>query len=328
MNLFEELEGLRGENLTSKVLEIFVHRSPVLKAALVDLLNAKSTIGPLISRQHFSCYSEFGTEDAEHGRGRLDLVIEVDNAVIGIENKLFASFQENQPGKYQATLAQLAESLSRIRKREILSLLIVIAPERRTDEIVKKIGNVVNANFISWEAVIGAFDRVRDDIDPQFNSLLQEFKYYLKKRITFLPDFSKWLSHLQEPFRPNGSPHQLEFLREILNILPIEGYRISPGDDWVGFYLNSDDRNRRNAWLGFVPNARIGITPENRSSLIVATVFDCRPDGAYFIPQDFKHPIWFQQKGKRYHWIIKLDNSWNSPDAWLERLRVFYANDD
>ncbi|MCB1323394.1 MAG: PD-(D/E)XK nuclease family protein, partial [Leptospiraceae bacterium] len=275
-----------------------------------------------------SCYSEFDTEDVELGSGRLDLVIEVDNAVIGIENKLFAAFQDNQPEKYQATLTQLAEDLSRIRKREIRPLLIVIAPERRTDEIVKKIGDVANANFLSWEAVVEAFNSVRDDIDPQFNFLLQEFKHYLRKRITFLPDFSKWLPHLQEQFQPNGSPHQLEFLREILKILPIEGYRISTGDDWVGFYLNSDDRNRRNAWLGFVPNERIGITPVNRSSLIVATVFDCRPDRAYFIPQDFKRPIWFPQKGKRYYWIIKLDNSWNSPDAWLKRLKVFYENDD
>jgi len=40
----------------------------------------------------------------QFGAGRLDILIQLDDVVVGIENKFLAGFQENQPHKYVESL--------------------------------------------------------------------------------------------------------------------------------------------------------------------------------------------------------------------------------
>ncbi|MBM3334082.1 PD-(D/E)XK nuclease family protein, partial [Candidatus Sumerlaeota bacterium] len=101
MNLLEELDGLQGENLASAALRFLVLQSNPCKNALLETLNKVSPIGPLTSTSHFSCYREYATSSEESGAGRLDLVLELDQAVVGIEAKLLAEFQPEQPTKYK-----------------------------------------------------------------------------------------------------------------------------------------------------------------------------------------------------------------------------------
>jgi hypothetical protein len=91
MNLFKEIEGLSGEPMVSALLRLVILRSQEIRDEIVRLISAKSPIGPVTSSSHFSCYAEYPTFDQVAGQGRIDIVLELDDAVIGIENKLFSS---------------------------------------------------------------------------------------------------------------------------------------------------------------------------------------------------------------------------------------------
>jgi hypothetical protein len=135
MNLFTELEGLSGEGLATAGLRLLLLRSPACKEAFVRELDALSPFGPLLSNSHFSCYTEHPTHDESEGSGRLDLCIELDDVVVGIEVKLSAVFQPSQPAKYEAELKRMVGVLTELRRQEVRHFLVVLAPERRRSEI-------------------------------------------------------------------------------------------------------------------------------------------------------------------------------------------------
>ena len=60
------------------------------------MISAGSKQGPLSSESRFPCKREIGTRDEDDRQGRVDLVIETDDAVIGLGNELYTGFREGQ----------------------------------------------------------------------------------------------------------------------------------------------------------------------------------------------------------------------------------------
>src|SRR5712692_6695611 len=55
MNLFSEIEGLRGENLTTAILRVLLLRSQDLRERFIRLVSDNCRLGPLTLGEHFSC---------------------------------------------------------------------------------------------------------------------------------------------------------------------------------------------------------------------------------------------------------------------------------
>ena len=92
MNFFSQIEGLVGENFSSAILRYLLERSPEIRDAFLAMISDVSPFGTIESRERFGSRREVTLKDSDNVGGRIDLFIETDNAVIGIENKFLAAF--------------------------------------------------------------------------------------------------------------------------------------------------------------------------------------------------------------------------------------------
>lgn len=137
------MKGLEGEELTSAVLRMLLLRSHEFREQFVELMSKKSSLGPLSFASHFSCYCEDWTEDEQGKLGRLDIVVEMDDAIVGIENKLSAQFQTDQPQKYLRKLRENAARLGELRSSgdpsKFRYFLAILAPEDRKNAVSQRV---------------------------------------------------------------------------------------------------------------------------------------------------------------------------------------------
>ena len=73
--------------------------------------------------------------------GRIDLLFAMDNAVVGIENKFYADFQNNQPMKYAHHIENNITSAHKqiIGKSSVNWMIMVLCPNSRKSEATKKL---------------------------------------------------------------------------------------------------------------------------------------------------------------------------------------------
>lgn len=313
MNLFQDLEGLSGEVLGSAALRHLILRSLPLRDETLKALSSKSPIGPLVSHSHFSCYLEHPTEDEDGNAGRLDLVLELDGAVVGIESKFFAAFTEGQPGKYLSSLARLARTLSEVRRREVRHALFVLAPASRKSEIESHVRDLEGTRFVSWEEILGTLTAAATQADEVTRTLALEFAYFIRQRVAFMPNLEQLLPHLKAKFEPKGSEYHVEFLQALAAAFPGDPPRMNRGHDWCGYYLHKDPADDQ-VWLGFQPATRETKGRPETSSMILAADKDLPMDPRIFAPVSMSKPIEFRRLSGKYthaknHWRMNLDLS-------------------
>jgi len=321
MNLLEELDGLRGENLASAVLRFLVLQSSPCKNALLQTLNAVSPIGPLTSTSHFSCYRERATSSEESGPGRIDLVLELDQAVIGIEAKLLAEFQPDQPTKYRKDIERLCKGLADIRRHKMQWLLVVLGPRSRSEEIRREIAGRDHEVFLSWEDVLDAIEKRKDDLDRHAEVVFKDLKEFVEERATFLPKFRDWLPHLRNQWEVGGTPLQRWFVQRIRSILPNAG-RLGAGETWVGYYFKPDPDDPIGGWIGFFSGART-VHP-TRGAVLVISIDRKPPESEFVRPIELNPPCTIDRVNVP-SWEIKFDEEWSSREVWKKRLQVFLS---
>ena len=321
MNLFTETEGLSGEELATALLRYLILRSPELRDQVIQSISSRSQYGPLISQSHFSCYTEYATEDPEHGSGRIDLVIEVDDAVIGIESKLFAAFQSGQPDKYEATLKELAERLGQIRPGPVTHLLAIICPKGRVEKIKKC---SPSSAVVPWEELLNEMAKASDRLDPTIDVILSQFTGYIQNRIGFLPRFIEWLPHLRRRFDPRGTSLQRDVIGAIWSFFPDSGPRMSCGATWSGYYFYGQDSSER-GWYGFVPKAELKEDSARDAELIIITTCAIEDFSSSLKPVELSRPSWLGRNScDLYAWIIDFDDSWNTSSKWADELKPLW----
>jgi len=191
MDIFSQVEGLSGENLGSTLLQCLIFNSHEVRNALIDLLSEESPIGPLSYDYHFSCRTEYPTTHDQLGAGRLDLLIQLDDVVIGIENKFFSQFQDGQPEKYIPSLSNVSESLKSMNHTDTRAVLYILCPEERESEAREKIHGVDNAGLITWQQVLARLSSVEHISNSVALIIKNEFVSYLKRHFSFIHDFEK-----------------------------------------------------------------------------------------------------------------------------------------
>jgi hypothetical protein len=325
MNLFNECEGLAGEQLATAGLRLLVLRSAAFRAAFVRLLDQLSPHGPLLSLSHFSCYSEYGTRDEALGDGRLDLTVELDEVVIGIEVKLAAAFQPGQPTKYEEELRRVAGLLGKIRRKTIREFVVVLAPGNRRQDILPHLG--AGHRFLEWEAIIQAFRQVAG-ADPFATLLFEDYERFLGDHLEFLPSFGQWAHHTRTTWEPRGTESQRNLLRKLRDLLPAAGGRLGSGATWVGYHFSPDGEGAPRSWIGFVPRTRLtGNQTDTGALMVVSSPRVLARGGAGFRKAPLQEPIWIDGV-KTSDWEVLFDGQWNQPSNWINGLAEFLTQTD
>ena len=336
MNLFGEIEGRDGEELTSAILRFLILRSQDVRETFRRLVSKHSKQGPILMREEFSCRSEVYTLDekgsVEHpqgsGSGRIDLLIQTDNAVIGVENKLDAPFQEGQPEKYLSTLKRLANpngSSQRARKY----VLVILGPESRYKEIT---GMISGLNESSHYVVL-TWKELRDELhaacferaDKISQAVIDQLCAYIDDRLAFWPE-ELHLNHLKGSFDSQGVHG--DFIRKLTGIFPQkQGTRLGTGLHSTGYHLDVGERVDSNkeeeiAWLGFVAKDAVSQGANNPTELIFVTTIAPPIEPSSSIRRITLKNEWW--KHRPFHaWAIDYDENWKSPDVWRNRLQSF-----
>src|SRR6266436_552936 len=130
MRLFELFDI--GETQVCGLVNYLLLRSPELRDALIAVINERTPRISLTNSVHFSCTREWSNRRANDsgakGRGRVDILLEVDNDVIGIEAKLNAFLSDDQPCKYVEGVRMHATALAEIRKPPVHPVIVLLLP--------------------------------------------------------------------------------------------------------------------------------------------------------------------------------------------------------
>ena len=321
MSLIDELSGLKGENLVSALLAHLLLRSLPIRQAVIELISARSPIGPIIVNKHFAVFTEVVTEE----RKRIDLLIQTDDAVIGVESKFLAPFQDDrenpQPASYLHLVQKKATDLNQVWAANFQSLLVVLAPEKRENEVKAKIDEQHiegECTFIAWEDVTAAINgESLRNVGPVERFLADELSIYIEGMIG-LVDLPRLVTHLDNPWQPRGSAVIREFFGKVLWSLieedSREAHSASTGIQWYGFALT--DVETRRPWIGFID---ANIVPEiggNGAALIVAI-----PDDATLMKME-QHPNIRRVTVQNGAWVgyncmaIDFASDWIDLDKW------------
>lgn len=328
MNLLSQIEGLRGENLSSALLRFILMRSQDARTQLAELITG--LVGESFSTMNrFACSLETGTTDAIHGNGRVDLLVEMDDGLIGIENKFNAGFQDGQPQKYLKELSKIATTSADagfIAKDRYL--LLILAPAERRREIQNRIAELTaeeqeHCRFLSWEEMLEVLQEVLPTQDSKTKEVIQDFSGYVNRYLkkSFFNENRRWLESLRQ-WKPFGSERQQSVTADLWEFFPGTRNMPSSGDKWRGYYFNG-------GWFGFVEKTAIAPSADANLNLfdaefIVVVSFDpvVKPDPAIF------HPISMVSKGfsgapeKAAYRVDIVEMT--SRDKWTDALRPFF----
>ena len=333
MSIFTEIEGMKGENLSSALLQYLMNNSAEIRDSIILLLSNNSPIGPFDYRSHYSCQTEYSTADINLGNGRLDILLQLDNVVIGIENKFFADFQDNQPDKYISSVKEVANALSTINHTEVTPLLYVFCPASRENESRKKIEKIPNSAIVTWEKILDCCKKTVEKIsNPDAKVLNNEFIKYLEKQFSFIDDYKRKYPHILKTFPPRGTPLQVDLIGRLWSLMPAIGSS-SGGESWRGYYFYAEPQIQQSAWVGFVKSSvhiKNG-SSHNESELVVVSTYKPSLSDDFCEVEFIGNNNFCGHHGKtEYTWIVKFDESWNKVDIWREKLAPFwgYPTDD
>ncbi len=328
MNLLSQIEGLRGENLSSALLRFILMRSQDARTQLAELMTG--LVGESFSAMsRFACSLEAGTTDDIHGNGRIDLLVEMDDGLIGIENKFNAGFQDGQPRKYLRALSEIATTSA---KAGFISkdryLLVILAPAERRREIQNRIAELSSeqqehCRFLAWEEMLEALQEVLPTQDSKTKEVIQDFSEYVNRYLkkSFFKRDRRWLESLRQ-WKPFGSERQQSVTADLWEFFPGTRNMPSSGDKWRGYYFNG-------GWFGFVEKTAIASSGDANLNLfdaefvvVVSFATAVKPDPAIF------HPISMASKGfsgapeKAAYRVDIVEMT--SRDKWIDALRPFF----
>jgi len=324
MDIFSRIEGQSGENYGSALLSYLIFNSPEIREAFIALLSDNAPDGPISFTSHFACRTEYPTT-GHLGDGRLDILIQLDDVVIGIENKFFAEFQENQPIKYLSTLKTVAVALKEINRAEVRSLLFVLCPESRKKEALEKIRGQHGVAVVTWEETLKCMKDVSSKIsDPVAKMVAVEFIKYLGRRFSFVHEFERKAIHLRRTFPDYGTPLQGELVSKLWPLFPSAGGRLSNGKTWAGYYFYTDPEIKQKGWFGFVRKDELEGQGFSEAELIIATTYQPELE-VTFRPVCMRSKTFIDAPGQTNAWRIEFDASWNNIEIWRKKLAPLWS---
>ena len=337
MNLFLKIENKKQEMLMCAVLQFLIVSVREFRDAFIGLL-AEENLGPLSCDTHFSIESEVPTEDKELGEGRIDFVVETEEAVIGVEAKLRADMGEGQPQKYARTLVNKAKILSELRGWQYRPFLVVLAPKLRGDTLKGELEEkfqiaygrgVEKCILVSWEALIESLEGA--GVDSPMGHLVGQLGDYLKAHTGILFDFPSMANQLSAWERESkGSESQRRVVGELWRLAPDPGPRLSASDRYCGYNFAREIHG----WFGFASKAAFldSTTVGEGAAKFVVTVNGVGND----IVEESRPPCCLEETDLHWgsdstSWIVNFDetwgvNQWREVFDFVERLTEYHRS--
>lgn len=334
MNIFSEIDGKKGETLSSAVLRYLMLTSVDIRERIIDLFSAEASTGPIDCVSHFSCETEVATNDStqtDNLSGFLDILISTDDAVIGIENKLYADFQEGQPYKYMELIQSRADKYKELYAKDYRAFIVILLPDTRKNkvehEIKKKLSDwpnqsVSNYIFLSWENLLSNINRI-EGLSPESTITIQQFSAYMDEQIGFYPKYLRNLPHFKRKFLGNGNAAQKELIAKLWRFFPQPGSRLSSSErhGYLGYYFFTSTEGI-SGWFGFVSDRNIPGAEVNTSTFIIALNKDIGELPKPLVRLDRLSDIWTHN---RYAWKLTLTEEGKDPKFWVELVAPLHA---
>jgi len=282
-------------------------------------------LGPIGSDNHFATYLEYSTgsndsEDTEDPRGgRLDLLVETDEALIGVEIKIWAGFQENQPEKYVPSLVKRARDLRDLRDVPAYPcFLIVLAPESRRSQMEGEIAKKQrlglfedlsdNCKFLAWEKLLERFYETKN-MSASTKFLVGELQSYFGGIEGALSNFRALAPQLHR-WEPTGSRWHRDVVGGLWRLLPCIGRRLGAAETWCGYYLQSEDKSVK-GWIGFVSKDQFVESAQLHDAELIIQLNMAVPAW-----DDEERVLLRHLESDQYEftWVIRFDESWKPVD--------------
>lgn len=342
-SLFTAIENLRGENLASAILRYLIVTSPEIRREVLKLISKRSPREPVVSDSHFSCYLElptkFESENHEAVKGRIDIVLELDDALVGIEAKFFAGFSDGQPFKYYQTLEKQGKLLGELRRTDPLDYFVcVLVPASRVrsaEKDLKKKSGLWSAHekrhvVISWQEMREALERAEKHATAEIAYFSRMYRGFLEEKLMLLRDWDIKQPHFTRRWQPSGTALQYELVAELFQVLNTEGKRLQSvltrANGWVCQKIEGigSDDDAKVLWYGFCPQGKVsGDIGGGAEFYVVSTVEpDETPDPEVVIRRGRAHEFEGWRDGC-VGWNVDLEKVAGTPDAWSQVLSPF-----
>lgn len=335
MRLFDQFVIREQEVFACRVVNYLLQRSPELREGLIEAINDEVRDLWLLNKSHFSCTPEQPVDGTapEDARGRIDVFIEIDNAVVGIEAKLNAPIGRDQPGKYLHTLKAVAEKLAQLRGTEIATVFVLLIPKGRQNEGKTALGLQLQADrvrtcVLTWECLFEAWRaaKVTDDVAL---FVLDELEHLVLTQTGRRRDFQRLLPLVRQPLDQSTHDAHHEFVGWLYPAFrsnrPDLGTRLQVarkrGDrTYLGYYFALGQIDEVWGWYGFVDPKFAGNLPGSQPALVMGTDFDVPDlDHEVFERISFSHPGF--NKDAKWWWRIRFERSWDNLSRWQAALR-------
>lgn len=255
MYFLETIEGTNGEKFTSAILKYLFINSDGFRRLFLDHIQQHFAASKTLSfRNGVICRTEVATEE---GDGFVDLVVIGDNAVLGIENKIWAEIQDDQPKKYLPTLKTLAEE--RCGDRDAFKV-VMLAPTQRKEEIDRTLNaqgvSPDESIFIDWQSVMVDLETLTQEESGEVASVARAFHEYLAQRINDVRINAKPEKIVGDV--QLGNRFQEDFLYKVWQVFENGGRIVSGGKTskvkWYGFSFDFKGKrieSWKRPWFGF-----------------------------------------------------------------------------
>ncbi len=346
MRLLSQFVIREQEVFSCRVLTYLLHRSPELRDSTIKEINHCLELRAvrLQWEDHFSITREWSTKssDPDVDGGRLDVLMEIDKAVIGIEAKLNAKLADDQPRKYIKAISTYAGKLAALRGTNVHPVCVVLIPAGRKQETVARIKSIPSHTDIavctlSWEDLFSAWRQSRAT-DPVATFLADELEHLVLTETGTREDFDLLLPKTRMGLTEEDDGGHLEFIgwlysafrdseRPVMRVQPTQPRKRSDRT-YLGYYFAGNPDGLW-GWYGFVAPQYVGDTGSAEPALVMGTDFPVEGlDPSVFAPVHFTHPDFYA--GAKWWWRIRFDRRWSNRMDWqnaLAPLRVAVENE-
>jgi hypothetical protein len=336
MRLFDLFLASEKEAFACGVVHYLLLRSPELRDALITTINERVPSIALTNNTHFSCTREWATEDTApvKTKGRVDILLEVDNAVIGIEAKVRAPLSDDQPHKYIDAVKGHADGLAKIRKRPVHSVIVLLLPiwqmRFAEDMLVSKKSDFheVTVCALAWDTLFDAWRGARVT-DSVARFVVDEFERFVSIQTGSNADFPRLLPLIKESLSEARHDAHYEFVVWLSSAF--RGNRATLRTrlqreldprvrTYTGYYFLTPQTDGLWGWYGFVDPRFAGDPTGKAPVLVMGTDFDV-PDleesKNVFQRIQFTHEA-FSPDAK--WWKIRFNKDWDNLNRWREAL--------
>lgn len=368
LNLFQNLESKKGETMAVAALRYLFMRNRPLREQFFRALGKSVSYSLYDDFDYFGCEIEVtcrkdGNLDNSEIVGWIDMVVESNKAVIGIEAKLGHRISSEQLLKYLPELQRRRQLHAKLRGTSIDLRLVLLVPDwqmQKAQEEAKLAIDELNrlegsgnqdseiVRIITWQSVIRSLNQAKSDpsmtIEDAF--VLSTLEHYISSWSGEIAHFDfSWEAAYHEFSVGNPVP-QREIVSHLSQFFPTGKSSMSTTGNYVGYNFSPDFTETESlpwdkvrwGWFGFIRNTYLKDVNDwgNKYQSAFCLFTDYLPNNMgirqikKFVSKDISGDLskWFPGHEK-YLWVFEesviKEYDLKDPSVWYEILKPFLS---